>query len=192
MVNSDRSHRLAAQWFLQFEPVIRQALGTRISRAADIDDLAQEVYLRLLRVPEPELVENPQGYLYRVALNVAAEWRQRSSQALEHSSDPLSSLAGGEDLERDAWNEQRDDLVRQSLMGLPQASRTALILHVRDGLTYKEVAAHMGVTRRAVKRYVADGYAALRRRLAVFGPAGAAEGSAEAPGARRSGRRHER
>ena len=172
MVKPDSSHRLAAEWFEQFQPVIRQALKSRTSRVADVDDLAQEVYLRLLRVPEPELVENPQGYLYRVALNVAEEWRQRAAQSREHTSDPLSELAGSEDLERDAQDNQRDGMVQQSLAGLPRASRTALILHVRDGLTYDEVATHMRVTRRAVKRYVANGYAALRQELAMFGPAG--------------------
>ena len=51
-------------------------------------------------------------------------------------------------------------------------SRTALILHVRDGLTYDEVAVEMRVTRRAVKRYMANGYAALRQEPVVFGPTG--------------------
>ena len=172
MVKSGNSHRLAAEWFQQYQSVIRQAVERRIGRVADVDDLAQEVYLRLLRVPEPELIENPQGYLYRVALNVAEEWRQRAAQSREHSSDPLSGLATGEDLERETADKQRDRFVQESLAGLPRASRTALILHVRDGLTYAEVAIHMQVTRRAVKRYVANGYAALRQELAAFGPAG--------------------
>ena len=170
MDKPDRSNRLAAVWFEQFQPVIRQALKSRTSRVDDVDDLAQEVYLRLLRVPEPELVKNPQGYLYRVALNVAEEWRQRAAQSREHSSDPLTELEGGEDPARDVWNNQRDSFVQQSLAGLPQASQTALILHVRDGLTYDEIATHMRVTRRAVKRYMANGYAALRQELEVFGP----------------------
>jgi len=40
-----------------------------------------------------------------------------------------------------------------------------LILHTRDNLTYEEIAVHMGVSRRAVKRYVANGYAVLREAL---------------------------
>ena len=105
MVKSHKSHRLAAAWFEQFQPVIRQALKSRTSRDDDVDDLAREVYLRLLRVPEPELVLNPQGYLYRVALNVAEEWRQHAAQSKEHSSDPLTGLEDREDLEREVWDE---------------------------------------------------------------------------------------
>ncbi len=107
MTESDGSNPLAFEWFEQFQPLIRKALRSRTSRPSDVDDLAQEVYLRLLRVPEPELVTNPQGYLYRVALNVAEEWRQRAAQSREHTSDPLSGLASGENVELAARDEQR-------------------------------------------------------------------------------------
>jgi len=170
MADVHRSHKLAAAWFEQFQTLIRQALAKRTSRVADIDDLAQEVYLRLLRVPEPELVRNPQSYLYRVALNVAEEWRQRAAQRLTHSSDTVPELIADDDVESGVRHQERDTLVQQSLTKLSQASRTAVILHVQDGMSYDEVAAHMGVTRRAVKRYVANGYAALRNDLDVFNP----------------------
>ena len=52
------SHKYALEWFEEFQTLIQHALSSRINRAADIDDLAQEVYLGLLRVPKPELVEN--------------------------------------------------------------------------------------------------------------------------------------
>ena len=157
-------------WFEEFEPLIRQALRTRARDRADIDDLAQEVYLRVLRIPQPELVANPQAYLYRVAINVAQEWRQRASQSLDHSSEPLSDLATAEDIEQDTDDKERELAVRQALAQLGNASRSAVILHTRDGLTYDEIARYMGVTRRAVKRYIANGYAELRERLAMLAP----------------------
>lgn len=165
----DRFHS-AATWFAEFEPVIRRALGTRIKGSWNIDDLAQEVYLRLLRIRQPELVANPQAYLYRIAINVAEEWRQRSAQAFDHSSDGLSDLESAEAVGDGAEQAEREDRVRSSLAELPSASQTALILHTRDGMTYGEIAAHMGITQRAVKRYIANGYAGLRERLHAFAP----------------------
>src|SRR5258706_12017722 len=41
--------------------------------AADAADLAQEVYLRMLRVNNPESIRNPQAYLFTVANNLAME-----------------------------------------------------------------------------------------------------------------------
>ena len=39
------------------------------------------------------------------------------------------------------------------------------MLRVKHGLTYKQVAEHLGVTERMVKRYVVKGYASLREKL---------------------------
>lgn len=53
--------------------------GFRLSRPADFDDVAQEVFLRLLRYDAAQIVEHPQAYLFKMASNVAAEWSIRSS-----------------------------------------------------------------------------------------------------------------
>jgi DNA-directed RNA polymerase specialized sigma24 family protein len=52
-------------------------LGRRVRAAVDIEDLAQETYLRLLRARDLAEVRNPQAYLLRVAGHVVAEWRDR-------------------------------------------------------------------------------------------------------------------
>lgn len=181
------SHQYAAAWFEQFQTVIQYALTSRTSRSADINDLSQEVYLRLLRIPKPELVVNPQSYLYRVALNVAEEWRQRAAQRLNHSSEELYGLVAQENIEDDARRKEREKLIQRSLASLSQADRTAVILHIRDGMTYEEVGVHMGVARRAVKRYIANGYAVLRERLHVLDP-----GDVEKRKGRDSGAKKER
>lgn len=159
----DKGHAL--QWFEDFLALIRHALSSKIGNESDIDDLAQEVYLRLLRVPKPELVESPKAYVYRVAMNVAHEWMQSSARRLPHSSGELAEILARESTEGDHAKFERRLLVQKTLAELPKASATALILHTRDNLTYEEIAVHMGVSRRAVKRYVANGYAELREAL---------------------------
>jgi len=156
------------EWYQQFRGVIEHALESRIGRRADVDDLAQEVYLRLLRVPKPELINNPQAYLYKVALNVAEEWRQRAAQRHVHSEEFLKEIQAEEDVETETRYEERELMIRNALNSLPLSSKTAVILHIRDGMTYEQVAAHMGTSRRAVKRYIAKGYDALRDKLDVF------------------------
>jgi RNA polymerase sigma factor (sigma-70 family) len=157
---------LAIEWYLGSLSRVRQALSSRLDRREDIDDLAQEVYLRLLRVPQLDLVQNPQAYLYRVALNVAQEWRQRAAQSLDHGV-ALDGLIAEDDPLDEVMRAELDANTYDILKALPLTLRTALILHVIDGLTYEQVAEHMGVSRRAVKRYVAIGYASLRDRLSA-------------------------
>lgn len=58
----------------------------------DAEDLAQEVYLRLLRVEDLDAIEQPQAYLYRMARNIAAEWRARASEVHPLHPKPMSAL----------------------------------------------------------------------------------------------------
>src|SRR5689334_12315029 len=59
---------------------LRRFLAARLAVAADVADLAQEVYLRLLRVEHHDQIRSPEGYLltiashavYQHALNAAA------------------------------------------------------------------------------------------------------------------------
>ena len=158
----------AEEWFERSEALIRHALRRYVVRAEDIEDLAQEVYLRLLRVPRLDLVRHPQAYLYRVAINVTLEWRLRAQQSKDHSAEWLEVLpAEGHDPENEADQSERDRMVRQMLAALPVGYRTAVILHAYEGMTYEQVAEHMGISRRAVKRYMAKGYVELRKRLAT-------------------------
>lgn len=161
-----RDVAVVTQWYLESESRIRSALWSRLSRNEEVEDLSHEVFLRLLKVPSPDLVDNPQAYVYRVALNVAQEWRKRASQALDHSAS-IEVLEAEHDPEREAASLQEDQVILRLIQALPMAQRTAIVLHVIDGLTCKQVADHMGVSRRAVKRYLANGYAALRDHIAV-------------------------
>lgn len=156
-----RDTTAVTRWFLDYEDHIRKALRTRLSRIEEVDDLVQEVFLRLLRVPQPALVENPKAYVYRIALNIAQEWRQRAAQSLDHTA-TLDTLEAHEDPARETSALEQDAFIMQRLRTLPIAQRTAVILHVIEDMTCEQVADHMGTTRRAVKHYIANAYAALR------------------------------
>src|SRR3546814_12274886 len=65
------------------------------------DLLAQEVFLRLLRYSEKTAVENPLGYLLRIAGNVASEWRERARVSKPHDQEWLDDLLIEPDKEPD-------------------------------------------------------------------------------------------
>src|SRR5690348_16588481 len=54
-------------------------LLSRVRSSTDAQDLAQEVYLRLLRLERPELIRKPEAYLFTVAANIVRENALRSS-----------------------------------------------------------------------------------------------------------------
>jgi RNA polymerase sigma-70 factor (ECF subfamily) len=132
---------------------------------SDLDDIAQEVFLRMLRSDRAKLVANPQAYLFKMAANVSAEWSTRASRRLPHSDKWLTELAdeGGPhaDTEREAMETELDRAVQR----LPARARVILRLHYLEGLTHEVIASRLSTTRRVVKRDLIRAYADLREEL---------------------------
>ncbi len=164
MAEHPRGARVA-DWMRRWNCGLTRFLERRVPTRADAQDLAQEVYLRLLRAEQLDLVAEPHAYLYRVASNVAAEWRMRARQSRPHSAnelDQLVELATPETLVDDALDQARLDA---GLKGLAPMVRSVLYLKLRDGMTHEQIARHLGITSRMVRRFLTTGYAELRRRL---------------------------
>ncbi len=162
-----RDNRLAA-WFEQWrKPVSHWLLRRSAVPASDIDDLAQEVFLRLLRYSENVAVANPQGYLFRIAANVANEWQERVRNRQPHEQSWLSELQveTGEEPENVVGQTMVQERVQAVVQKLPARQREVLLLHVDDGLTCAQIARHMGLTHRAVQRDLVRAYSRLRLRL---------------------------
>ena len=67
---------------------------------------------------------------------------------------------------RYAHGQDRSLQVNEALQALPPMYRTVIVLRTQEGMTYREVADHLGITERAVKRHIVKGYARLRDSLA--------------------------
>lgn len=132
---------------------------------SEIEDLAQEAFLRLLRVDRTELIRNPSAYLHQVAGNVLIEWRLRARQQRPHSSEALQSLEAEGSVEEQAAAHVTRRLMQQELRELPPLCQAALMLRAQEDLSNQQIAERLGVTRRMVKRYLEIGYAQLRDRL---------------------------
>ncbi len=155
-------HGLVDEWYHEFNDRLIAFLSQGVRVRADVQDLAQEIYLRMLRAKNPELIEAPRAYLYRIAIHVLDEWRTKERRSNLHSSKGLNDLVantGAFD------NPQRRDAaidLREALDTLPAKFATTLILRWHHGMGYREIAEHLDVTERMVKRYIVKGYAELR------------------------------
>lgn len=162
-----RDERLIS-WFKRWRKPIRQWLSHRSSvPAADLDDLAQEVFLRLMRYSDEIAVDNPQGYLFRIAANVANEWAERARHRMPHDDSWL------EDLQVEFSDEPENAIAREfahkhleaAVNRLPRRQREVLLLHVNEGLTYKQIAKLQGLTYRVILRDLTRAYSQLRMQL---------------------------
>ena len=156
------------EWFGKWRKPIRSWLRNRASvPPGDIDDLAQEVFLRLLRYSDDIAVDNPQGYLFRIAANVANEWRERSRVRRPHDDSWLDELQieSGDEPENAFAKTRANEYVQAAVDRLPPRQREVLLLHVNEGLTYKQIAQQRGLTYRIVLRDLTRAYSALRMQL---------------------------
>lgn len=165
MPKQDRSERLAA-WVRKWNHGLTRFLERRVPAAIDAEDLAQEVYLRLLRVEGFDSIAQPQAYLYRVASNVAAEWRLRARYSKPHSAEELDSLLEETSPESHLDQAQFAAQLEAALLPMPAMVRGVMFLKLRDGMTHQEIAERMGITVRVVRRCVTKGYVELRQNLA--------------------------
>lgn len=165
-------HRLAS-WFREWRRPIRHWLSRRSSvPAADLDDVAQEVFLRLLRYGDDVIVDNPQGYLFRIAANVASEWRERARMRRPHDQSWLQELQvdAADEPENAVARFAVQEQVQAAVERLPPRQRVVLLLHVNDGLTYQQIAQQLGLSYRAVLRDLTRAYSQLRMQLSADDP----------------------
>ena len=135
-------------------------LARRVRCASDARDLAQEAYVRLLRLERKDLIRDPQAYVYRVAANLLWEFelKRRAETAgmrrwtAEKSLDDPSPAA---DHEADAAF--IGSKLREVLDELTPKCRAVLVLHRRDGMTYEEIGELLEISPSMVKKYLASG-----------------------------------
>ncbi len=166
---TSRNERLT-QWFEVWRGAMKRWLSSRSAiQAADLDDVAQEVFLRLLRYSNDAVVEYPQSYLFRIATNVVNEWRERARNSLPHDDVWLADLQIEPEAEPESSVEHDlvNKYVRRAVSLLPPRQRQVLLLHIREDLTYKQIAVKLKLTPRVVRRDIARAYADLRGELSA-------------------------
>jgi len=164
MSAADAKRRLS-DWFRQWRAPLRRFLGRLGAPDADIDDIAQEAFLRLLRYDNAELIEHPQAYLFKIAANVTSEWALRASNQQPHREEWLEGLAGGNQPDSPLFIEQARREVARAMATLTPRQQQLLWLYFSDSLTYAEIAAASGETLRSVRKQFEKGYERLRNEL---------------------------
>lgn len=138
---------------------LRRFLAARLRNAADIGDLAQEVYLRLLRVDHHDHIRNPEAYLLTIAGHVLQQHALASVASSEtvDVTDELSDagIADESDPAAALHLERRLAALDQALSRLPPKARAVFVLQRRDGCTLDEIAIQLGISRSMVKKYLA-------------------------------------
>ena len=161
--------RLFAEQRGALQAFFRRRAGCRLEAA----DLAQEVYLRMLRVADTDAIRDLEAYLFGVASHVAkehaaVEWRRGRTVDVDDAS-IQEQIAELPSFDGQIDTEQRVTRLREVLRQLPPKCQAAVVLQYRYGLSYAEIAARLGISAHMVKKYVGQALGHCRRRMARLG-----------------------
>jgi RNA polymerase sigma-70 factor (ECF subfamily) len=163
------SARLIDKLFAEQYASLLAFFHRRVRNRSDAADLAQEVYVRMLRVSDPESIRDPQAYLFAVAGNLAKEQYlldRQSALGVEINEPAVEAqLFNVPTFERDLDQRQRLVRLRTVLNQLPDKCRTVVMLQYQHGLSHQEVADQLGISTHMVKKYLAQALAHCRRRM---------------------------
>ena len=126
---------------------------------ADAEEVMQDAFVRLLeRWPAVQAAGNPEGYLYRTAMNVFRSRLRRAAVAVRRA---FGQLPADDQM---AEVEARDSVVR-ALAPLPTRQRAAVVLMDVLGLSSEQAGSALGIQAVTVRVLAARGRATLREAL---------------------------
>jgi RNA polymerase sigma factor (sigma-70 family) len=138
---------------------LRRFFTLRLRNEADAADLAQEVFLRLMRVNRHETIRYPEAYLFTVASHVLHQHtlRQANTPASVDISEVFAELqsTSSDDPAARAEGQQRLNDLERALTLMPPKISSALLLHRFAGLSIEQIGRKLGVSRPAAKKYLA-------------------------------------
>lgn len=139
---------------------LKRYLRNFLKSPEDVEDIAQEAFVRVLEAGSHGEIEYPKAYLYRTAHNLALNSLGRKSNqlvdAIEDLADPSVLMESGT-LEDQVAAQRRFEQFCKAAAQLPDQCRRVLILRKVYGLTQQEVAARLNISVSTVEKHLAKG-----------------------------------
>ncbi len=162
--DGERVALLAARYA---EPV-RRFFSRRVRDQASVEDLTQEVFVRLLRRAGVGDIDNIEGYLFHTAANLLRERaRAAAARPAETVGADLESFDQFEDFspERILLGREALALMIEALQELPERVRSVFVLNRFEELPAVEIARRLGVSLSTVEKDMTRAVAFIRKRV---------------------------
>jgi RNA polymerase sigma factor (sigma-70 family) len=139
-VSKELRHSFVSSIALRYGDRLRCYLSQRLQNVADAPDLAQEVFLRLMRVEHHETIGSPEAYLFTVASHVLHQHALRQSRVPKsvNIADLFSELqlTSGDDPAARLATDQRIENLQKAMQELPPKIAITLWLSRYAGLSW--------------------------------------------------------
>jgi RNA polymerase sigma-70 factor (ECF subfamily) len=141
--------------FRRHNRLLVQLLTARLGSAQAATEVAQEAYVRLLKLDEDRVISHQRAYLFKIAQNLASDrLRQRGNAKKTRELEFFEEEDAAADPERAAAADEELRFLLLVLKELPPKCQQAFRLHRFGGLSLGEVARQMALTERMIRIYV--------------------------------------
>jgi len=163
---------------LAYRKRVMGTIARTIARPEDVEDVAQEVFLRLyFSLDQLRTAEVFEPWLYRLTVNAAYDYLRKQRRRMEFRMSDLSeqqvvmadAAAGGKVERNEQYNQKIRESVDSLLGAVSEADRILLMLKEVDGLSLKELEKIYKVNENVLKVRL---FRARQRVLKAYGAAG--------------------
>lgn len=152
----------------EFRPSLLRYFSRRVRDQGEIEDLVQEVFVRLVRRRDALDMNRVRGYIFQTASSVLIDWLRQPAVRRAGAHQQFDAEAhGGSAFAPDRVLQGRQDL--EQAMGvvarLPERTHTIFILSRFEGMTYGEIAQCLGISVSAVEKHIRRAMLALIEQL---------------------------
>jgi RNA polymerase sigma factor (sigma-70 family) len=145
--------------------VLRYRLSSLLKEPADVDDVIQDAYLRVLEYSDDSpKIDNPVAFLHRIARNLAIDhirWKERTARICapaEDSETVAAEMHQVSAMQRRADEEVEQDECRDAILAavaqLPPKCRQAFFMSQFEEQTYREISQKVGLSISMIEKYV--------------------------------------
>lgn len=164
--SESKSNSAISKAFMEQQRPLKAFISRFIRRPQDIDDIAQETFVRAFLAEKKGAIEHPKAYIYRVARNLSLEILTKKSNQLtnyiEDSCDQ-SVLESGENIESTIIVLEKFDRVKKAIAEMPPQCQRVFIMHKVYGFKYKEISQQLGISVSTVEKHIMTGLKKCRQ-----------------------------
>ena len=146
--------------FLVNHDFLKRFLARFFSNSQDIEDVAQEAYLRAYVAEQQKDIEQPKAYLFRIARNLALTELTRKSKKITdylEECDASVVIECGAAADSEVEAQESLGLYCEAVAALPEKCRQVFLLRKVHGLAHKEIAKRMSLSVSSVEKYLLRG-----------------------------------
>lgn len=136
---------------------LKRFIGRLLRSPADIEDIAQEAFLRAYTVERGREIEQPKSFLFRIAKHLAlSQLTRKSRQITDYIEDSVDSevIPVESSAEDEICALQALGLHCEAVAALAPQCREVYLLRKVHGLSHKQIAAQLGIAVSTVEKHL--------------------------------------